>query len=65
MIDAFTGRTWGLLIFLGIFAVDISYPLYFWALQHGTLTRGAIFIYLKPVVSTLPAFGLLDEPLNG
>jgi drug/metabolite transporter (DMT)-like permease len=60
-IPQYSGLTWGILIYLGIFTGGLGYVLFFKGLQLMEASKGITIFYLKPIIATFLSFLLLHE----
>jgi drug/metabolite transporter (DMT)-like permease len=59
-----TALGWGSLVFLGLACTFMPVVLYYWLLQHVTVTYSTIVGYLIPLVSVVIGWLLLDEQVG-
>ncbi len=64
-VAALNGRAIGLVLFLGVFGGALAFFLNSFALARLTPTQTAVYINLNPMVATILAAALLDEPISG
>lgn len=60
-IPDYSGLTWALLIYLGVFTGGLGYVLFFQGLQLMEASKGITIFYLKPLIATSLSFILLQE----
>jgi drug/metabolite transporter (DMT)-like permease len=61
---AVSAAAWASLIYMALFASVICYLIYFYALSRIPASRVAAFSYLQPLLATLMAVAILDEPVT-
>ncbi len=57
-------QTYGLMVYAVVGATVVTYALNLWALKHTQASRVALYVILQPVVATVLAVLLLDEPVT-
>ena len=57
--------TWGLLVYISVVALTVSYLLFSWALARAAIARVAVFQYLTPVIAVLISVALGQQALTG
>jgi drug/metabolite transporter (DMT)-like permease len=55
---------WGSLFYLGIFGTFMPVVLYYWLLQHVTVTYSTIIGYIIPFIAVVLGWLLLDEQIG-
>jgi drug/metabolite transporter (DMT)-like permease len=59
-----TGLGWLLLLYLGLVGSVLPFLVYYWVLQHVSVTRAQIIAYLVPLVALTSGIIVLDEKLE-
>jgi drug/metabolite transporter (DMT)-like permease len=59
-----TGKGWGLMVFMAVFATFMPFLLFFWLLQYISATDASLIGYLVPFVALVGGIILLGEQLQ-
>lgn len=65
ILQGLTGSNVILLLYMGIFCSGLAYVFYFRGMELTTTNKGSIIYFLKPLLGTLLAVGILNESISG